>query len=395
MIPILLHLEEPPASLAAAAVPRPPALVAPAPREVSFGRIAGRVSAGTIRIVVRVDGTARKAVPVSGPGRFSFSVRLPSRDVRVRVLAVGASGRRAGTTVAPVYGLPRAARPAASRRSIKDRALTRRLRPLARQFGGTAGFYVQDLRTGRGAAWNAGARFPAASTLKLPIAMEVLRRLSGRPAAGSSLDRLLWGMLVYSDNAAANSLLVWLGGSTSGGAAHVNALMRSLGLRNSLMYGGYAIGTAAAPPIPVRVNEQPAFGIGKYTTAYDLIRLHRAVHQAAGGRGPLPARAPGFSRRDGRYLLWILAHVADTGKLDRFLPDSTSVFHKAGWIRHARHDAGIVYWRGGAYVVGVMTWNGGGVGSASDVLAGRVAARALERFERLRTRGSATTGVPV
>ncbi len=382
MIPVPVDLED-----VSRAALRPPALVAPAPREVSFGRIAGRVFAGTARVVVRIDGVDRKSVPVAGRGRFSFSMRLPPRSVSLRVVAVDASGDRAGTTVGPVYGLPPAARPVATRPSALDRRLARRLRPLARNFGGIAAFYVQDLASGRGAAWNAGARFPAASTLKLAIAMEVLRRLGGKPAAGSSLDRLLRESLVYSDNAAANSLLVWLGGSTSGGAARVNAMMRSLGIRNSLMYGGYALRTTAAVPVPVNVNEQPAFGVGKYTTAYDLIRLHRAVHQAARGRGPL-AGGTGFSRRDARYLLWILARVVDHGKLDRYMPWNVSVLHKAGWIRQARHDAGIVYWRGGAYAVAVLTWNVNGVATASDVLAGRIAVRALRRFERLRESGS-------
>jgi hypothetical protein len=152
------------------------------------------------------------------------------------------------------------------------------------------------------------------------------------------------------------------------------------------MYGGYetATLTAAARPIPLQVNEQPSFGIGKYTTAWDLVRLHRAVHQAARGLGPLAHAGGSFGRRDARYLLWVLAHVADHGKLDRNLPGGVSTLHKAGWIRQARHDAGIVFWRGGAYVVAVMTWNSGGVGSGPDVLAGRVARSAYERFRALR-----------
>ena len=63
----------------------------------------------------------------------------------------------------------------------------------------------------------------------------------------------------------------------------------------------------------------------------------------------------------------------------RFLGGQASALHKAGWITTARHDAGIVYWRGGAFTVAVMTY-GAGVGTASDVLAGGVAQRALRRF---------------
>ena len=76
-------------------------------------------------------------------------------------------------------------------------------------------------------------------------------------------------MIVPSDDAAANSLLVWLGGSTSCGALRVNALMRSIGLTDSLMYGGYETRTLSGR-IPVRVDQAPAFGVGKYTTAWDM-----------------------------------------------------------------------------------------------------------------------------
>ena len=53
------------------------------------------------------------------------------------------------------------------------------------------------------------------------------------------------------------------------------------------------------------------------------------------------------------------------------------MLHKAGWITKARHDSGLVYSHGGAFVVTVLTWNAGGVGSASDLLATRVAQRAI------------------
>jgi beta-lactamase class A len=391
VIPIALTVELPPAVAARAAL-RPPAIVSPAPREASFGQVSGRVFAGTTRVRVLLDGVVVRSRAVSGATAFSFSLNLPARDVRIRVVAQDASGARAWRTVGPVYGLPVASRPFPTPRSAADTVLGRRLRALARAFPGTAAVYAQDLRSGRGAAWNARARFPAASTLKLAIAMETLRTLGSRPAAGSSVDRLLWSMLVHSDNEAANALLVRLGGSTSGGAYRVNALMRSLGVRDSLMYGGYATTTLVQTrrPIPLQVNEQPAIGIGKYTTAWDLVRLHRAVHQAARGLGPLAHVQGSFGRRDARYLLWVLAHVADHGKLDRNLPGGVSTLHKAGWIRQARHDAGIVFWRGGAYVVAVMTWNSGGVGSASDVLAGRVARSALDRFRALRAASGAS-----
>ena len=86
------------------------------------------------------------------------------------------------------------------------------------------------------------------------------------------------------------------------------------------MYGGYETTRRPAgvgpTPIPIRVERQPALGVGKYTTAWDLGRLARAAYLAAAGKGPLLPL--GVSGSEARYLLWLLAQVTDRAKLDRF-----------------------------------------------------------------------------
>ena len=355
-------------------------LSAPAAHETSFGRVAGTAPPGTRRIVVRVDGVVRASRPLAGRS-FDLKVDLPLRDVGVQVTAVARRGS-SSTTVRPVFGLPRAARGTGTR-GWEDARLARRVRSLARGFGHACGVYLQDLSSGAGAAWNARARFPAASTLKLAIAVEALRSLGGKPRTGTRVDRLLRSMIQQSDNDAANDLQTLFGGSTYGGSARVNALMRALGLDDSEMYGGYERDTAARRrPLPLRVDDAPDFGRGKHTSAFDLGSLLRYVYLAADGRGPLRER--GVRGPDARYLLYLLAHVRDPGKLDRFLGGRGRLLHKGGWLSRARHDNGIVLWRGGAFVVTVMTWRPGGAGGSSDVLAGKVAARALELLRRHR-----------
>ncbi len=378
--------------------PPPPALVRPVisnpgPREASFGTVTGHVGAGTTRIVVRVDGVKKADISLAPeryrfflpPRQFRVRVALPPRDVKIRVIAFNDAGESAGRSVAPVFGLPRAALPVAIR-SVEDAVLRRRVRELVEAYPGPASVYVQDLRSGRGAAWNALARHQAASTLKLGIALEVLRVLDRKPASGTHLADLFRQMLVYSDNQAANDLEIWLGGSTTGGAARVNTTLQALHLSGSHMYGGYVIGTATTRPIPLKVTSQPPYyTFGKYTTAWDLARLHRLFHRATVGQGPLMDLPGHFTPSDARYLLYTLAHVQDPGKIDRYIGDNAgvAVLHKAGWISHARHDSGLVFWHGGAFVVTVMTWNWGQAGTSSDVLAGRVAQAALRRFSAL------------
>jgi hypothetical protein len=359
----------------------------PAAYQVSYGLVEARAAPGTRRVVVRVDGRVVRELRLRGGTTFTVDVPLPLRETRVRVEAIDSKGRRAGRTVTHVFGLPRAARPRL--RALRlDAGLERDVVRLVRGYPGTAAAYVENLATGAGAAWNARARFPAASTLKLAIAVTVLARLDGPPAAGTPVDRLLRALLIPSDNEAANRLLVMLGGSTSGGGAAVNATMRSLGLERTEMYGGYILGTALGPStrevagrgVPLRVDSEPSWGVGKATTALDLARLFRAVWLRSGGLGPLDAGS-GVSPAEARYLLYVLAHGVDRRKLGRRLSGNGVVLmHKAGWVDAARHDAGLIAWRGGLYVAAVMTYRSSGAGVHADVLAGAIADAALRRF---------------
>ena len=107
-------------------------------------------------------------------------------------------------------------------------------------FRGASASTSQNLATGAGAAWNARATFPAASTLKLAIAVTVLARTQGPTRPGSTLDGLLRQMLTSpttrprtppEPTSAARRVPAARRSSTR--------LMRSLGLVDTEMYGGY------------------------------------------------------------------------------------------------------------------------------------------------------------
>ena len=362
----------------------PPAIVAPGPRQTSFGKIVAELPRGTERVGLFVDGELVRD-QAAAPGEGRFAVNLPRGDSRIRVVVSDGAGNTKADSVGKVLGLPQAGRPTGTEPRL-ERHLQKRLKSLAAAFPGITGFYVMNLRTGQGAGWNARARFPAASTVKLAIAVEVMRRVAAIPEPGSWLRMRLRAMLVRSGNLAANELLTWIGGSTTAGASAVTSMLRSVGIRDTYLYGGYILGTAntGSRPIPLNVVAQPSFS-GKYTSAWDLARTHRYLHSATAGRGPLITDLTGFTRSEARSLMYLLAHSADRGKLDRFVrDDAAAVPHKAGWISTSRHDAGIVYWPGGSFVAAVMTWNGNGIPETSaDILAGRMAQAALRRFQAL------------
>ena len=361
----------------------PPSIEQPAPRQVSYGLVTGIAARGTVHVVVHANGRRLAERPLAGR-RYTLRVTLPRGDLTLRVTTIARNGRRSFSHVHDVFGLPAGARPRVVRSRL-DRPLDRKLTRMVRGYRGTAAYYVQSLTGGSGAAWNARARFPAASTVKLAIAATVLSEHKGIPPAGSYVGGLLREMIVPSDDEAANALLVWLGGSTSSGAYRVNDLMRSIGLTDTLMYGGYLITRALSAPIPRRVDEAPGFGVGKYTTAWDMTSLWRALWLASGGGGPLRSSRPGLTPADARHLLWLTAHVRDQPKLDAAVgaDRQVDVLHKAGWISTARHDTGLVFWEGGVFVASVMTYRSYGASRSSDRLAGRVAAATLQRLRRI------------
>ena len=356
----------------------PPAIVSPAPRETSFGLVSGTAPAGTRRLIVHVGDQVAADKPLRGRS-FSVHLRLRGGLARVRVTAIDGRNRRSSATVDQVYGLPAGADPR-ERAPRLDSALAGPIRSLVRRAGGTAGVYVEDLRTGRGAAWNARARFPAASTLKLAIAVAAMRAIDGKPAAGTPVDRQLREMLVRSDNAAANAILVGLAGSTSAGGFRVDETMRALGLTDSLMYGGYEVDrrpSAAAAPIPIRVESQPSFPA-------------RQVHDRLGPRAPRALGLPG-GRRERRHCSGSASPAprratcsscsprrATTASSIAIVGAHAVVIHKSGWLETVRHDNGIVAFEGGVFVASVLTWRT----AAGDELAGRVAQVAFERFSR-------------
>ena len=117
---------------------------------------------------------------------------------------------------------------------------------------------MRDLTTGAGTSWNATARFPAGSTLKLALALEALRVSDGTPPANSQLRRYLESMIVDFSNIDANALAVLIAGATSAASPRVNALMSRIGMTDSDLFCGYLVddeeraarGLAASVGIP-------------------------------------------------------------------------------------------------------------------------------------------------
>jgi len=240
--------------------------------------------------------------------------------------------------------LPPLVRAAPPRTTVLD--LDTKLSTLGRTFPGYAAIWVHDLFSGTTASWNADARFPAASTVKLGLLLAALQRL--RRPERSTLDYELRAMTGWSSNLATNLLVRRFGASSA------ETALRRAGARRSTFPQGYRVGTARA-----EVQDQPPLVSARVTTARDLGRILYVLHGCALGNAPA-VRATGLDPQRCGYALRLLLSSElrgnNVGLVRPFVSPGTPVAQKNGWLHDARHTAAIVYFPNGPKIVVVLTY---------------------------------------
>jgi len=242
---------------------------------------------------------------------------------------------------------------AAGRSKERDAELEAKIRALVAASGAeTVAVAFRDLQTGRELLINPGVSFHAASTMKVPVMLEVYREaregrlslderlpvrnefrsiadgstFSVSPADDSeqtlykkvggaeTVRELLRLMITESSNLATDIIIERVT------PARVMGLMRRMGARDIRVLRG--------------VEDGKAFerGLNNTTTARDLLILLRAI---AEGRA--------VSRQASREMTDILLAQKFNEGIPAGLPAGTRVAHKTGSITKIEHDAGIVY----------------------------------------------------
>jgi beta-lactamase class A len=250
---------------------------------------------------------------------------------------------------------------AQTRDSLVERIQSR----IAQEPGVQVGLVYIDLASGDTLFLNADSSFHAASTMKVPVMIELFRRAAAGsfgmkqrlmlvnqfasivdgslyaldPGSDSDttlyhrigdrvpIDTLLRLMIMRSSNLATNTLIALVG------AENVNRTMRSLGARRIHVLRG--------------VEDGKAFdrGLNNTTTARDLAIIFRAIEE---GKAASPVAT--------REMLDILLAQEFNEKIPAGLPGGTQVAHKTGEITAVSHDAAIVYLDGREpYVLVVLT----------------------------------------
>ena len=231
--------------------------------------------------------------------------------------------------------------------------------------GASAGIAFRDLTRDDTLFLGADERFHAASTMKVPVMIELFRRVErgelgltqrielkndfasivdGSPYSLDAADdsdslvyqwigsritihELLEHMITRSSNLATNTLIAVVG------AASANATAHALGAKDMQVLRGVEDGKAFAA------------GMNNTTTARDLAALMTAIES-----GKAASRASTDSMRA------ILSRQEFNDEIPAGLPPGTRVAHKTGQITGHLHDAAIVYPAGhGPYVLVVLT----------------------------------------
>jgi beta-lactamase class A len=223
---------------------------------------------------------------------------------------------------------------------------------IARVAGAEAAVAYIDLQTGDTLFLNADTAFHAASTMKVPVMIELFRsvragrigmgqgimlvnqfasivdgsRYSLDPAADGDttlyqrlgqrvpVDTLLRLMITRSSNLATNTLIALVG------APEVTSAMRGIGAERIRVLRGVEDGKAYDR------------GLNNTTTARDLAVILRAIEE---GRG--------ISAPDRQQMIDILLAQEFNQKIPAGVPRGTLVAHKTGEITSHSHDAAIVY----------------------------------------------------
>ena len=230
---------------------------------------------------------------------------------------------------------------------------------------------MHDLRSGRIAAWNESARFPAASTVKLGVLAAALDRYGPRPER-SPLVYDMQTIASWSSNLAANRLLKLVGsGDLSLGRRTVEERLRRMGATRSTYPGEYRVGTSRSRA----VQREPPLVSARTTTARDLGRVLTSLHAAATGSARARARTR-LSRHEARVgiamLLRSVPRADNVGLFRPALPARMPAAQKHAWISSARHSAAVLYTARGPVVVVVLTYRESLTLSAAQQLAQRV-----------------------
>ncbi len=252
--------------------------------------------------------------------------------------------------------------------------LDRSIRARTSQAPGEVAVMLVDLSTDRALALNADVSMHAASTMKVPVLLEMFRQA----AAGEySLDEPVTVKNDFTSIADSSRFTLSPGDDSDstlyamvGRQTTLRELARRMTVRSSNLATDILIERVTADSVMrlIRalgtndmqvlrgVEDIPAYnrGMNNTTTARALAGVFEAIARCERGDVAPPLRP--LDAAGCRQITNILAEQEFNEKIPAGLPPGTRVAHKTGWITEIDHDAGIIYPPGRApYILAVLT----------------------------------------
>ncbi len=238
-------------------------------------------------------------------------------------------------------------------------------------FDGLIDLYFLDLQTqenihfayqaGQNISINPDIAFTAASTIKIPIMVSVIRQFSSK--VNPEIDAQLKDMIARSDNVASDSLMASL--DPSRGPLVVTETMQRLGLLNTFIAMYFAPGSFPLQHFKTPANSRLDINTNpdtfSQTTPSEMgVLLEDIYFCAQTGGGSLIAAFPGqIDQAACQQMIQYLQEDKLGALIQAGVPEGTIVAHKHGWDINLNQfsDAGIVYSPGGNYVLTIYMYH--------------------------------------
>jgi len=238
-------------------------------------------------------------------------------------------------------------------------------------FDGLVELYFLDLQTqeqihfafqqGQDISVSPDIAFTAASTIKIPIMVSVIRHFNSQ--IDEEIDAQIKDMISRSDNVASDNLMAAI--DTARGPLVVTEMMRQLGLENTFMAMYFAMGSIPLQHFITPANSRQDISTDpdtfSQTTPSDMgILLEDIYLCATTGGGSLVAAFPGqIDQAACQQMIQYMREDTLGALIQGGVPEGTIVAHKHGWDINMNQfsDAGIVYTPGGNYILTIYVYH--------------------------------------
>jgi hypothetical protein len=249
-------------------------------------------------------------------------------------------------------------------------------------FDGALGLYLLDLQTGQEIAFYYDQKqlittppdiaFTGSSTIKIPIMISAFRRLGDTLPQdipiNDEITQNLDEMIAKSNNPSSDWIMQNVLDKFSGPLL-VSADMQTLGLENTFLGGYFYAGAPLLQVYRTPGNQRDDVLIERdpysQTTPVEMGMLLQDIYQCAEtGGGSLVVVFPDeITQTECQLMIQYLKNDRTPWLILAGVPDGTEVAHKHGWVTdafgiiHDMSDTGIVFTRGGDYVLSIFLYH--------------------------------------